>query len=517
MRRLVVASTALLVLVGAAVVASYLLLFSAVQDRAARAAPGDSALYVNVYLQPSSGQQMNLFSLIGHLRGFGDPAALEEKIDEVAGRLLGQAGIDYAKNVRPWLGAEIAIAASREDGVATPGIVLLAAVKDSAAATLAVPRLFSSTHLSFVPGTYRGQATRTSDGVSYALLDDLLVVASTPERLRAALDANADRAPSLADRPAFSVAMRGVASDHLASLYLDLPRAIGLTSARQVGGYGTAALAITAAVDGLHLEGTAPFAADAATERARKAFALGRAASTLATWMPPDTGIEAVIFGAAQSFQDLEASLGADQAFGPAADALNQLRTIAAIGLGVNVDRDLLPIFDGEGAVALTGFDAGGPHGQILLRPSDPAAASRALDRMRTALADRGSRVSSRDVAGTRITTITVPSVGGVAYAEQDGVVLLGLDAADVAAAIEAHAGGEPLAADDRYRAPFALAGARAGNELWVDVPSLVDGLAGIFDPGSELRDILHQIGELAISASARDDRLEIHGVLTVK
>ncbi|MGZ6300309.1 MAG: DUF3352 domain-containing protein [Candidatus Limnocylindria bacterium] len=517
MRRLVVASTTLLVVVGAVVVASYLLLFSAVQDRASRAAPGDTALYVNVYLQPSSGQQLNLFGLIGHLRGFGDPAALEEKIDEVAGRLLGQAGIDYATNVRPWLGGQIAIAAAHENGVATPGIVLLVAVKDSAAATVAVPRLFSSTHETFARETYRGQATRTSEGLSYALLDDLLVVASTPERLRAALDANADRAPSLADRPEFSSAMRGLASDHLASLYLDLPRAIGLTGVGQVGGYGTAALAITADADGLHLDGTAPFAADATTDRARSAFALGRKASTLAGWMPREAGVEAVIFGAAQSFLDLEATLGADQAFAPAADALNQLRTIATIGLGVNLDRDLLPLLDGEGAVALQGLDAGGPHGQILLRPTDPEAAHRALDRMRTALADRGSQVSSRDAAGTPVTSVTVPGIGTVAYAEQDGVVLVGLHAADVAAAVEAHARGEVLAGDDRYRVPFELAGARAGDELWADVPSLVDGLAGIFDPGSELRDILHQIGELAISAAAGDDRLEIHGVLTVK
>ena len=70
---------------------------------------------------------------------------------------------------------------------------------------------------------------------------------------------------------------------------------------------------------------------------------------------------------------------------------------------------------------------------------------------------------------------------------------------------------------DDRYEAPFELAGAHAGNEFWADVPSLVDALAGIFDPGDELRDILHQIGELAISATATDDRLEINGVLTVR
>ena len=52
MRRVVVAVTAVLVTLGGAVVVSYLLLFSAVADRAARAAPADTAIYLNAYLQP---------------------------------------------------------------------------------------------------------------------------------------------------------------------------------------------------------------------------------------------------------------------------------------------------------------------------------------------------------------------------------------------------------------------------------------------------------------------------------
>jgi hypothetical protein len=517
MRRLVVAVTALLVTLGGAVVVSYLLLFSAVADRAARAAPADTALYLNVYLQPSSGQQMNLFGLIGHLPGFGDPATLEEKIDEVAERLLGQVGIEYGRDVRPWLGAQIAIAVAPGDAGSTPGVLVLAAVKDASAARGAVPRVFAATGVTFTQETFRGQAVMTSDRTSYALLDDLLLVASTPERLRAALEADADRAPSLADAPRFLAAMRDVASDHLASLYLDLPAAVGLDGDRLVGGYGTAAVALTAEADGLHLGGLAPFAAEAASDEARAAFALSAQPSTLADWMPRTTSAEVVLFGVAQSFADLEASMASEDAFAPAVDALNQLRAIASLGLGINVNRDLLPLLDGETALALRSLDAGGPRGQILLRPSDLAAARAALERMRSALAERGSRVTTEQVAGTTLTTVVVPQIGTLAYAVLDGVVVLGLDADEVGAALEAHAGGETLAEDDRYLAPFELAGAHAGNELWADLPGLVDALAGILDPGSELRDILHEIGELAASAAANDDRLEINGVLTVK
>ncbi len=517
MRRLVVAVTALLVALGGAVVVGYLLLFSAVADRASRAAPADTAIYVNAYLQPSAGQQMNLFGLVGRLRGFGDPATLEAKIDEVAGRLLGQAGIDYSADVRPWLGEQIAVAVAFAEAGSPPSELLLAAVKDSDEARTAVPRLFASMEIAFTEETFRGHVLMTSDRTSYALLDDLLVVANTPRRLRASIEAEADFAPSLADSPAFAAAMREVASDHLASLYVDLPRAVGLGEERQLGGFGTAALALTAEADGLHVGGLAGFTAEAASEHARAAFALGTQRSILADWMPRTTSAEVVLFGAAQSFEDLEANLTGDTAVAPAMDALRQVRGIAALGLGINFDRDLLPLFDGEVAVALRSLDADGFHGQLLLRPSDADGAQTALDRVRSALADRGSEVTTSEVAGTTITTVAVPQIGDVSYALLDGAVILASDPADVAAVLEAHIAGDALAGDDRYRAPFELAGARAGNEFWADVQTLVDALAGILDPGDELRDILHQIGELAISATATDDRLEINGVLTVR
>ncbi|MEP7040641.1 MAG: DUF3352 domain-containing protein [Chloroflexota bacterium] len=517
MRRVVVASTSLLVLLGGAVVVSYLLLFSAVTDRASRAVPADTALYLNVYLQPSTGQQMNLMGLIGKLQGFGDPAALEGKIDEVAQRLLGEAGIDYVADLRPWLGAQIAFAAAPGDTGPTPGELLLVAVKDPAAAREAVPRLFAGLEVSLKADVFRGRDVMLSDGTSYALLNDLLIVANTPDRLRAALEADADVAPALADSPAFAAAMRDVPADHLASVYLDVPRALGLTEMGQIGGFGTAGLAITADADGLHLGGIARFEADSASEAARAAFALGRQTSSLGDWMPLDTRLEAVLFGVAQSFEDLEASLAAEDAFAPAADALNQLRGIASLGLGINLDRDLLPLLDGEVGVALRELDLDGPHGQLLLRPSDPEAAQDALARMRSSLADRGARVTTDQVSGTSLTTLAIPQIGTIAFAVVDGVVVVGLDADDVAAALRAHAAGETVGGSQRYRTAFVLAGGRAGNEIWADVPSGVDALAGIFDPGSELRDILHQIGELAISATATDDRLEIDGVLTVK
>jgi Protein of unknown function (DUF3352) len=365
--------------------------------------------------------------------------------------------------------------------------------------------------------SYRGRQTMVSDGISYALLDDLLLVADTPDRLHAALDANAKVIPSLADSSAFAAAMRTIPTDHLASLYMDLGQVAGPGAGGRLGGFATAALALTAEPDGVHLDGRIPFAMDVASEAARSAFALGTRTAGLAGWMPRTTSVELGLFGLQQSLADLEQQVGGDSMLAPALDALNQLRLIAGIGLGINADRTLLPLFDGEAAVALMDLGPGTPRGVVLLRPSDAVAAQAALVAMRNALVARGSAMSTTRAAGTTITSIAVPQVGRIAYALADGVVLAALDRDDLAAALEAHRSGETVAMDPRYAPTFEIAGAHAGNELWADIPALLDAASGIFDPGIEVRDILHQIGELGMSASTVGDHLEIHAVLTVK
>lgn len=519
MQRLIVAVTALLVMVGTVVVVGYLLLFSATTDRAARAAPAGAAIYLNVYLQPSTGQKMNLLALVEHLPGFGDAATIEDKIDEVVQRQLEQAGMDYGADVRSWLGTQIAFAIepAAETGGA-PHLLVLAGVRDPVAARDQVPRLMARGGASYARETYRGHEAMIGKGRSYALLDDLLVVADGPEQLRAALDANADAVPSLADSAGFASAMRTVPTDHLASLFVNLGAVAPADADGRLGGYSTAALALTAAADGLHLDGSAPFAAGAASAAMRGAFALGSERASLTEWMPRNTHVELVAFRLEQSLADLEAVIGKAPAFAEVLGALDQLRAIAALGLGINVDRDLLSLFDGEAALALTDLDLSAPHGLLLLlHPNAAAAAQRSLDAMRDALEERGSIVTTSVSAEVTITSVSVPQIGRVAYAMAGGVVLLALDPSDIAAALEAHRSGAALVDEESYRAPFELTPTHAGNEIWAAIPGLTDAAAAIFDPGSELRDILHQIGEVAVSASASGDHLEIHGVLTVK
>ncbi len=514
MKRLVIGVTGLLSTAGIIVLAGYLLVFSASADRAARAVPADAAVYLNIYLEPSAGQRMNLYGLIGRLPGFADPATLEQKIHDVAQRLLAQTGIDYAADLRPWLGDQVALAISAgEASDGGPQMLLLAAVAEPGA-SVAVDRIMTRDSAEFDPETYRGVALKVGASVSYALLDDLLLVGSSAAEVRSAIDAETGAAPSLADSAEFAAALRLVPADHLGSIYLDLRSLVGAGEMEQVGGYATVAVALVAEAAGVRLLGEVPFVG--AGSEAGEAFALAGEASSLAGWMPADAQAEAILFGLQQMMTALEQQISGSTAMQDAAEALNQLRALAAIGLGINVDRDLLPLFDREVGIVLEG-GGGQSMVQLLLRPSDPGAASESLDRMRDALQDRGSRVTTSMIEGIQVTTIVVPEIGQVAYALADEVVVVAFEPDAVTAVLRARVRGETLAGTDGYRDAFDLVGTHRGHEVWVDVAGSNEALGEMLQFDEETRGILLRIGAFALSAPARDNHLEINAILTVK
>jgi hypothetical protein len=516
MHRVVVAGTVLLTALGVVVLAGYLLLFSSSPDRAARAAPADTGLYLNVYLQPSSGQRASLSKLIERIPGFADPASLDSKLHQLAQRLLAEMGLDYEADLRSWLGDQVAVAVSMDAGASSPRIVLLVGCKDPALAESALPGILADRG-PFTLQPYRGHDLMVGAASSYAVLEGLVVIGQTAQSVRAALDADAEAAPSLADSSAFRGAMDRVPSDHLASAYLNLPRLAALGGQNVLGGYTTVALALVADGSALHMVGDVPFDRGRASDSARQAFDMGSEPSSLADWMPAGTHGEIILFGVEQTATSLETQLRADPSLTDAVQAINSLRALAALGLGINIDRDFLPLFDHEAALALDRVSIKAPRGRLLLRPNDPAAAQGALDRMRAALVAHGSLVTTRDEAGVLITIVEVPQIATIAYAMTDGVVVLGWDGDAVAATIQAHASGNTLAHADAYDRPFRIAGGHGGNELWVNAAGLIELAGEIFDLGTEPRDILNQIGALIMTAPVHDDRLGFHAVLIVK
>jgi hypothetical protein len=519
MQRLVIALTAFLVMVGAVVVAGYVFVFAGANDRAAHAVPADATAYATLYLEPSAGQKMNLAALLGNVPGFADASSLDQKIHEIAARFLGEADIDYEADVRPWLGDQLSVGITVDSGEPTGGsVVVVVAVRDPEAAAASVPAVVGDPDDQPAVEGYQGVELNVGADMSWALLDDLLLVASDRTALVAAIDAEAGRDPSLADDADYGAAMRRVPADHLAAFYVDLGAlAASAEMGDQLGGYSTVSLALVAERNGLRLAGVAPFDAGAAASPGRGAFALSSEPSSLSEWMPDSTQAELVIFGLSQVLLATEDQLGAVPGTDEVTDAIAQLRAVAALGLGISVDDDLLPLFDREVAVAVSGLESATPSVQLLMRPSNSDEAAAALERISDALADRGASVREDEVEGATIITMSVPELGDLSYTVREGVVIAGLTGADVVAAIDARDSGTSLADSARYRAAWELAGDRAGNELYLDVASLSELAGEQLGLDGDARDILNTIGALALTAPARDDQSEFHLVLTIR
>lgn len=519
MHRLVISLTTLLALAGGTFLAAYLLLFAAVSDRAASLAPADAIVYANVYLQPSTAQQMRLGALIGRLPGFEDASTLDEKIDEVAQNLLSSAGLDYRADVRPWLGNQASIAVlPATDGTAEPRPIAFMAITDPEAADAALARAAGDQGSQIETEDHGGIEVSVTDATAWALVDELLVISPTADAVGASIGVAGGEA-SLADAAGFREAMAELPADHLASVYLDLSRAAQLAgSEAELSGWSVAGAALIAEEDGLRLIGAAPFDQASASASARAGVALASEPSTLVEWMPADTQAEAVIFGLRQVIDDAEeAAAGTDE--GQAlTDGLSTLRALAALGLGLDLDDDVLPLLDREAAVAISGINDGLPTGQVLLHPTDPQAAADVLQRLTDGLEGLGASVDTRP-AGERaeVTTIDVPEFGSAAFAIHEGVVIIGFNADDVAAAIEANETGDNLAANEAYARTFALAGERAGNELFVDVGAALEATQAAAELPTDARDILNQLGTIGFTAPSRNDRIQFRAVLTVE
>ena len=517
MHRLVIALVTLLGLTGVAVVAAYLLLFAAGTDRAARLAPADTAVYVNVYLQPSAGQQMNLSELIGRFPGFADDATLDDKIDQIVQNLLTGAGIDYRSEVRPWLGNQLALAARPgEADVADAEPLLIAEVKDLEAARSSVGDLVTGDGAPLRTEPYRDVEVKISTDSAHAFVAGMLVIGPDAAAVHRVIDVS-HGAESLAAREDFRRTMDGMPADHLAAVFVDLAAIARAADAeQQLDAVATAGAVLVAEQDGLRLSGSAPFTTTDPASSPRPRPAIGHEPSTLPQWMPDDTIAEVVVFGLRQALEDAEVAAAGVPQGEELIGALDALRAIAAFALGIDLDADVLPLLDREVGMAFAGFEGDLPSGQLVLRPEDPAVAASALDTIAERLSSIGAETGTETVGGVAITVLALPEVGEVAYAAVEDVIVIGLGTDDVVAALEAHDSGTSLALSDAYRRTFEIAGARAGTEAWVNVAALIDAVGAPAELDDDVRDILGQIGAFGFTAPSRDNEIEFHAVLTI-
>ena len=285
--------------------------------------------------------------------------------------------------------------------------------------------------------------------------------------------------------------------------------------AADLGSITTASAVLVAEPDGLKLSGSAPLSASTGADASA---ATAAEPGTLTGWMPERTVAEITVFGLRGALEAGLAVAGDVPEGEEVTSALDTLRALAAFALGVDLDADVLPLLDGETALAIGGIGADGmPTGQLLLRPSDSDAAVGVLGRIADRIGSSGGNSSTETLDGIDITTIAIPDTGEVAFGVVDGVVVIGLSTPDVAAVAESRSTGLTLDVTSAYEQAFDVAGVRAGTEVFVDVGT-VGGLLGLLvELPDDARDILSGLGAFALTIPTEPNQIEFRAVLTVE
>jgi len=165
----------------------------------AGALPRDAIGYLGF---PSLTKAVPLLLSVGGVGGAGGSAGETAQLVEQAGRALRAEGVDFARDLLPLLGGEVAVAVVPVDG--TPALALLAKVRDGAATAAALRRLEPALAKLFATGDgaapsfadaqIGGIAARRLDAgggaeLDYALHDGVLALATGTAPLAAVLRA----------------------------------------------------------------------------------------------------------------------------------------------------------------------------------------------------------------------------------------------------------------------------------------------------------------------------------------
>lgn len=369
--------------------------------RAAGITPADAVAFLSVNLDPSVDQKRNLLSIA---RRFPDAreevqGEFEDARDGLLAELIAGTGLDFERDVEPWLGNEVALAVLPPASGGEPQFVAMIESDDEGKAKAALDK-----------------AARDEDfGGSYRVLGDFVVVTEDDDdsREQAALDRIAAQAEKDAGDLATSTAFTGVvdqlAGDRLVLAWVDTRKVLDLVGdlgeafGGGLGPLGSLVDQATAVAFDLHVERAAVVLEAVAASKE------GGAGGTpeLTRSLPAGTLAALTLFDVARgATEGLEAIAG----FGTEVLAEIEERT------GLDLEEDLLSWMGGELVLAVGPVAEGTkvPGAALVVEPTDKARAERAVGRIRQVLSEQGFELDPLDVNGVTGYVVPAPFTEGL-------------------------------------------------------------------------------------------------------
>jgi hypothetical protein len=343
--------------------------------------PADAAIVVHARLDPSLGQKRALAQLLQKLPERAQQQ-VRQGIPNAVNGLLGEAGIDYAEDVEPWLGDEVALFLTG-DLSAPDGAVLLqtsdaeaalAAVGQALAAEGADPQQESSYRdvtIWAVPVEPPAAEVDVTE-MGYAVIGDFVAI-GTPDGLTAAVDAHRDGGIVADDD--YRRMVDPLTDDRLLTYWVDAPQIVQ---------------SAVEDIDEAQVFAESAFAFAPQQESAGAVFATAESVVFETVTRKPDDGPG---FLPSESSVTLMGSLPAEAWVSAVIPAIGRnvveildeipesadLEEVFSSSTGLDLRDDVLSWMQ-DGALFVSGEDVTELGGALVIESSDPAATTRTLD-----------------------------------------------------------------------------------------------------------------------------------------
>ncbi len=486
----VAAMTAVAVLVGGGAFAGVRWFGRSPTDNALELAPRSSAVYGNVFLDPSMSQKNALRTLLAKLPKYDTPAEASTALEGLIDKLLSDTGLDYSSDVAPWLGNQIAGFATIE-GPRQGAYALLLAADDPGAGLDAVDAaegLSEAQERSYEGVDYRlysGHEMGHDSGSKLAVgALESFVVLGNEDGLRAAVDAS--RGASLADSEAYDRATDGLSRDRLALFYYDPskatkglggmggPTGMGLLTGAAAPGLGAqkpGAAIVYARSDGIVFEASSELPSDDASQ------AMLEAATKPGLLADLPAG-SSMAFGVSEIGKVLEKLVDGVSQMGLGAGFVEQ-QFKAETGLDL---RDDVLSWMGDLGVSVQGSSLFDLRGGVVIESRDPAASKRAVEAVRRLLEREDAPLKPLSLPGLDGFALGDPSVPeDINVVAADSVVI----AYGNKATLELLEPGRKLGDSQLFRRAEEALGDGFAPSAFVDVPAVV-GLLESFGAGAD-------------------------------
>ena len=191
----------------------------------AKLIPSSADVYVNLALDPSMTQKMNLVNLVHKFPDFKTDADVTRQLNDA---FKGE-DLSFTSDVQPWLGHEVGVMVQIKDKTPTAIVVLS---RDDAKAQAALNKLRTGTwgkKQTWKDQTYAGITISlgtplpggSKEPTAYAYVDHAVVLANTDAVIREIIDTDQGKHARLVDSAAYKATLSQLPSDRLALLYIN--------------------------------------------------------------------------------------------------------------------------------------------------------------------------------------------------------------------------------------------------------------------------------------------------------